>query len=204
MEKQIKRYSPSNEELKQLDEIISNNKELQELISDEENNLEKIIDSINEIKSMSDRMKEMIKLFFVTLHKSDMSSKIYQYSNFRNQDTINILLEREKRYIEIIKNQAKKHNDFDGIKELDKIFSTIIVEKKDKKISKYLQKSFKDIKFHDDFKPIFNEIGTKEYTSEELRNMKSDKKKGPRFNNINKITTVNIPSNSEDSTVIST
>lgn len=103
MEKRIKKYSPSNDEIKQLDGIISNNKELQELISDEENNLEMIIDSINGIKSMSNGMKETIKLFFVTLHKSDMSSKVYKYSNFRNQDTIKMLLEREKRYIEIIK-----------------------------------------------------------------------------------------------------
>lgn len=203
MEKRIKKYSPTTEEIKQLDEIITNNKELQELIADDENSLEMIINSINSIKTMSNEMKEMVKLFFITLHKSDMSSKVYRYSNFRNQETIDILLEREKKYVKIIKNQAKKHNDLDGLKELDKIFSTIIIEKKDKKISKYMEKTFKDIKFHDDFKPIFSEIGIKEYTSDELKNMKSDKKKGPRFNNINKITTVNIPSTSEDSTVIS-
>ena len=65
-----------------------------------------------------------------------------------------------------------------------------------------MQKSLKDIKFHDDFKPIFSEIGTKELTPNELKNMKSNPKKGPRFNNI-KITTVNVPSLNNDATIIS-
>jgi len=50
---------------------------------------------------------------------------------------------------------------------------------------------------------IFSEVGTKELTRDELKQMKSDPKKGPRFNNIKKITTVNVPSLNNDATIIS-
>lgn len=35
----------------------------------------------------------------------------------------------------------------------------------------------KDIKFHDGFKPIFSEVGTKELTRDELKEMDFDPKK---------------------------
>lgn len=41
--------------------------------------------------------------------------------------------------------------------------------------------SLKDSKFHDDFKPIFSEIGTEESTPDEFRKMKSNPKKGPTY-----------------------
>ena len=120
-----------------------------------------------------------------------------------NQELIETLLEREEKYKKIIKSQAEKHNDNSGIEELNNVFSTIIVDSKDKKLSKYyMKKTLKDIEFHDDFKPLFSEVGTKELTRDELKQMKSDPKKGPRFNNIKKITTVNVPSLNNDATII--
>ncbi len=84
-----------------------------------------------------------------------MTSNIYKYANFQNQELIENLLEREEKYKKIIKSQTEKHNDNSGIEELNNVFSTIIIDSKDKKLSKYMKKMLKDIKFHDDFKPIF-------------------------------------------------
>ena len=203
MESQIKRYMPSKVELEGLDKIISKNKELEELIKDEESNLERIIKAIDGLKNINNNMKTIMKQFFIALQQTSMTSDIYKYANFKNQELIENLLEREEKYKKIIKSQAEKHNDNSGIEELNKVFSTIIVDSKDKKLSKYMKKTLKDIKFHDDFKPIFSEVGTKELTRDELKQMKSDPKKGPRFNNIKKITTVNVPSLNNDATIIS-
>ena len=203
MESQIKRYMPSKGELEGLDRIISKNKELEELIKDEESNLERIIQAIDGLKNINNNMKTIMKQFFIALQQTSMTSDIYKYANFKNQELIENLLEREEKYKKIIKSQAEKHNDNSGIEELNKVFSTIIVDSKDKKLSKYMKKTLKDIKFHDDFKPIFSEVGTKELTRDELKQMKSDPKKGPRFNNIKKITTVNVPSLNNDATIIS-
>lgn len=60
----------------------------------------------------------------------------------------------------------------------------------------------KDIKFHNDFKPVFSEVGNKELTRNELKQMKFDYKKEPRFNNIKKITSTNITSLNNDATII--
>ena len=205
MESQIKRYMPSKVELEGLDRIISKNKELEELMKDEESNLERIIHAIDGLKNINNNMKTIMKQFFIALQQTSMTSDIYRpkYANFKNQELIENLLEREEKYKKIIKSQAEKHNDNSGIEELNNVFSTIIVDSKDKKLSKYMKKTLKDIKFHDDFKPIFSEVGTKELTRDELKQMKSDPKKGPRFNNIKKITTVNVPSLNNDATIIS-
>lgn len=202
MESQIKRYMPSKIELEGLDRIISKNKELEDLIRDEETNLERIIEAINGLKNINSNMKTIMKQFFIALQQTSMTSDIYKYANFKNQELIETLLEREEKYKKIIKSQAEKHNDNSGVEELNKVFSTIIVDSKDKELSKYMKKSLKDIKFHDDFKPVFSELGTKELTRDELKKMKSDPKKGPRFNNIKKITTVNVPSVNNDATII--
>lgn len=202
MESQIKRYMPNKIELEGLDRIISKNKELEELVRDEESNLERIIQPIDGLKNMNTNMKTIVKQFFIALQQTSMTSDIYKYANFKNQELIETLLEREEKYKKIIKSQAEKHNDNSGIEELNKVFSSIIVDSEDKKLSKYMKKTLKDIKFHDDFKPAFSEVGTKEFTSNELKQMKSNPKKDPRFNNINKITTVNVPSIDNDATII--
>ena len=46
---------------------------------------------------------------------------IYKYANFKNQELIENLLERKKKYKEIIKSQAIKHNDNSGIEELNNV-----------------------------------------------------------------------------------
>jgi hypothetical protein len=56
-----------------------------------------------------------------------------------------------------------------------------------------MSNTLKNIKFHDDFKPIFDVEGKKTYTDKELKDMKSSRR-GPTFKNIEKITTVNVPS----------
>ncbi len=203
MKSQIKRYMPSKVELEGLDRIISKNKELEELIKNEESNLERIIQAIDRLKNINNNMKTIMKQFFIALQHASLTSDIYKYANFKNPELIETLLEREERYKKIIKSQAEKHNDNSGIEELNNVFSTIIVDSKDKKLSKYMKKTLKDIKFHDDFKPIFSEVGTKESTRDELKQMKSDLKKGHRFNNIKKITTVNVSSLNNDATIIS-
>jgi len=194
---------PSKVELEGLDRIISKNKELEELIRDEESNLERIIQAIDGLKNINNNMKTIMKQFFIALQQTSMTSDIYKYTNFKNQELIESLLEREEKYKKIIKSQAIKHNDDSGIEELNNVFSTIIVDSKDKKLSKYMKKTLKDIKFHDDFKSVFSEVGTMELSPDELKQMKSNPKKGPRFNNIKKITTVNVPSLNNDATIIS-
>lgn len=69
----------------------------------------------------------------------------------------------------------------------------IVETKNNKPLSKYMSNTLKNIKFHDDFKPIFDNEGIQTYSDEELKNMKSGRK-GPTFKNIEKITTVNVPS----------
>lgn len=55
-----------------------------------------------------------------------------------------------------------------------------------------MSETLKNIKFHD-FKPIFDNEGIQTYSDGELKNMKSGRK-GPTFKNIEKITTINVPS----------
>ena len=202
MESKIKRYMPTKIELEGLDRIISKNKELEDLIRNEEGNLERIIKAIDGLKNINSNMKTIMKQFFVALQQVSMTSDIYKYANFRNQELIEMLFEREKKYKRIIKSQAEKHNDNSGIEEMNNVFSTIIVDSKDKKLSKYMKKSLKDIKFHEDFKSVFSQVGTQEATGNELKQMKSDPRKGPRFNHIKKITSVNVPSINNDATII--
>ena len=87
----------------------------------------------------------------------------------------------------------RKSNDESGIDKMNKMYSTMIIETKDnKKISRYMNKTLKDIKFQDDFKPIFEKKGINEYSKKELLEMKTSNK-GPTFNGIEKIQIVNIP-----------
>ena len=132
MESQIKRYMPSKVELEGLDRIISKNKELEELIKNEESNLERIIQAIDGLKNINTNMKTIMKQFFIALQQTSMTSDIYKYANFKNQELIENLLEREEKYKKIIKSQAEKHNDNSGIEELNNVFSTIIVDSKER------------------------------------------------------------------------
>ena len=75
----------------------------------------------------------------------------------------------------------------------------MIKPEKNRKISAYTNKKIKDIKFIDDFKPIFEEEGSNEYTKEELMSMKSNPKKGPMFKGLESI---NIQNTKEDTIVI--
>jgi len=152
MESQIKRYVPSKVELEGLDRIISKNKELEELIKDVESNLERTIQAIDGLKNINNNMKTIMKQFFIALQQTSMTSDIYKYANFQNQELIENLLEREEKYKKIIKSQAEKHNDNSGIEELNNVFSTIIVDSKDKKLSKDMKKTLKDLKFNDIFR----------------------------------------------------
>lgn len=117
-----------------------------------------------------------------------MTSDIYKY--VKNQKLIEILHKREEKYRKIIKSQAEKHNDNSKIEKLiPQLLSWI------PRTRHYLSiwKKQKDIKYHDDFKPIFSEVENKELTRHELKqNEISDLKKGPTFNNIKKITSVNL------------
>jgi len=98
MESQIKRYMPSKVELEGLDRIISKNKELEELIKNEESNLERIIQAIDGLKNINNNMKTVMKQFFIALQQTSMTSDIYKYANFKNQELIENLLEREEKY----------------------------------------------------------------------------------------------------------
>ena len=73
-------------------------------------------------------------------------SSVYKYSNFRNQGIIDNLLKREEQHKKIIYEQAKKHNDNEDINEINKMFSTLVVEKKvNRPLSKYMNKSINSI-----------------------------------------------------------
>ena len=195
MEKQIMRYMPSSEELEGLDQFISKIPELQDFIQESDYSLELIIKGIDSLK-MDKNYKKGIKQLFIGLQKSSIAMETYKYSNFRNQETINKLLQREEEYKKIIKTQAKKHADNSGIDEMNKMFSSIVINpEKNKQVSAYTNKKIKDIKFYDDFKPIFEEEGEKNYTKEELVKMKKNKKEGIRFNGVDTITVKNTPDN---------
>src|SRR5580692_8413099 len=192
METQIKKYMPSDKELEGLDLLISNIPELQDIIENSSHSLDLIIRGIDTLNMPLD-YKKGLKQLFVALQKTHTTSEVYKYSNFRNQDTILKLLDKEKQYISIIKGQANKHNDNYGVDEMNKMFSSIDIKpKKDTKVSPWTVRTIKDIKFQDDFKPIFSEIGVKTYKQEELLDMKSSKK-GPKFNNVDKIIVNNTP-----------
>lgn len=84
---------------------------------------------------------------------------------------------------------------------MNKMFSTLVVETKDNKpLSKYMNKSIKDIKSHDDFKSIFSKEGIQTYTKEKLKNINT--KKGTNFRDINCITVINSPSSTDGAHVI--
>jgi len=193
MEKQIKRYIPSNEELEGLDEVISKVPELQNIIKANDYSLELIIKGIDSLR-MEEGYKKGIKQLFIALQKCSTASEIYKYSNFRNQETIETLLKREEQYKKIINDQASKHKDNSGIDEMHKMFSNITINpEKDKKVSTYTNKKIKDIKYYDDFKPIFSQPGEKTYKRDDLLEMKSSSNKGPTFKNVDTITVKNSP-----------
>jgi hypothetical protein len=195
MDKQIKRYMPSSEELAGLDQLISNIPELQNFIQECGHSLEIIINGINSIK-MDEEYKSGLKQLFIALQKSCIAKETYKYSNFRNQETIELLLEREKEYKKIISKQAEKYKDNTGIDDMNRMFSSISIKaERNMQISSYTNKKIKDIKFCDDFKPIFEEEGEKIYTREELIQMKKNKNKGIRFNGVDNITVKNTTDN---------
>ena len=197
MDKQIKLFSPTENELEGLDVMISNITELQELIEESGYNLKTVSGGIRNLKGLSEEYKNMLITFFKALNNSHLASQVYKYSNFRNQEIIDKLLYREEEYKKIIKNQADKHNDNSGVEEMNSMFNTMIVKTKDnRKLSNYMNKSIKDIKFKDDFKPIFEKEGINEYSKDELLKMKSNKK-GTTFKDVNSITLVNIPKNKD-------
>lgn len=203
MNKQIiNKFSLNRDELEGIDNIISNIPELKEMIKDDDVKLEHIVNAIDKIDSMSDNMKYICKQFFVALQQTNLGYKIYKYKSFKNEELIDTLLQREEQYKKIIKDQAKKHNDKTGLDELNKMFSTMLVETKDNiPLSKYMNKKLKDIKFYDDFKPIFENEGVQTYTKEELKSMKTSRK-GPNFRNIDKLTTINVPSLKDGAEII--
>jgi hypothetical protein len=191
MEKQIKRYMPSSEELEGLDQFISTIPELQEFIQESDYSLDLIIKGTDSLK-MDESYKKGIKQLFIALQKTCIVKETFKYSTFRNQETIELLLQREKEYKKIIAKQAKKHKDNSGIDEMNKMFSSIVINPaKDKQVSAYTNKKIKDIKLYDDFKPIFEEEGEKVYTKEDLVKMKKNNKEGIRFNGVDSITVKN-------------
>jgi len=197
MDKQIKLFSPAENELEGLDVMISNIPELQELIEESGYNLKTISGGIRNLKGLSEEYKNMLITFFRALNNSHLVSQVYKYSNFRNQEIIDKLLCREEEYKKIITNQANKHNDNSGVEEMNSMFNTMIVKtKENRKLSNYMNKSIKDIKFKDDFKPIFEKEGINEYSKDELLKMKTNKK-GTTFKDVNSITLVNIPKNKD-------
>ena len=197
MDKQIKLFSPAENELEGLDVMISNIPELQELIEESGYNLKTISGGIRNLKGLSEEYKNMLITFFRALNNSHLVSQVYKYSNFRNQEIIDKLLCREEEYKKIITNQANKHNDNSGVEEMNSMFNTMIVKtKENRKLSNYMNKSIKDIKFKDDFKPLFEKEGINEYSKDELLKMKTNKK-GTTFKDVNSITLVNIPKNKD-------
>jgi hypothetical protein len=140
MEKQIKRYMPSSEELEGLDKFISNIPELQDFIQESNYSLDLIINGIDSLK-MYEAYKKGIKQLFIALQKSCIAKETYKYSNFRNQETIKLLLQREEKYKKIIAKQAKKHNDNNGIDEMNKTFFSIVINpEKNKQVCAYTNK----------------------------------------------------------------
>lgn len=192
MENQIKRYMPSSEELEGLDNYISDIPDLHKLIEENDYSLELIIKGIDSIK-IDEGYKTGIKQLFIALQKSSIAKEIYKYSTFKNQEIIDNLLRREEQYKFIIKQQAIKYKDNNGIDDMNKMFSKIkIIPENDKKISLYTSKKIKDIKKYEEFKPIFTEQGERIYSRQELIDMKKDNKKGIRFNNVDSIKVNNI------------
>lgn len=196
MEKQIKLFAPQDDELDGLDSLIQKVPELSELIEESGNNLQTIVNGVKSLKGLKDSYKTMIIDFFRALCETHTTKEVYKYSNFKNQEIIEILLEREKELKKIIKNQALKHNDNEGEKEMENMFNTMIIKTKNNiSLSDYMNKKIKDIKFYDNYKPLFKEEGIQEYTKKELLKMKKKDGKGPQFRNIESITVVNIPKN---------
>ena len=95
MEKQIKRYAPSSEELEGLDKFISNIPELQEFIQESDYSLDLIIKGIDSLK-MDETYKTGIKQLFIALQKSCIAKETYKYSNFRNQEPSNYYYKEKK------------------------------------------------------------------------------------------------------------
>ena len=61
----------------------------------------------------------------------------------------------------------------------------VVETKNNKPLSKYMSNTLKNIKFHDDFKPIFDVEDKRTYTDKELKDMKSSRN-SLAFKNIKK------------------
>ena len=193
MEKQLNLFVPGNNELDGLDKLISKFPELQQLIEDNDYNLDLICNGTKGLKGVSKHYKEMIMNFFKSLSETHIAKEVYKFANFKNQETIERLMEERDQLKGIITRQAEKHNDNAGIEEMNKMFSTMVIKTEDNRnLSRYLTKRVDDIKIIDDFKPIFEKPGMIEYSKEELVNMKKNKK-GLSFKDVESITVVNIP-----------
>ena len=83
---------PSDKELEGLDLLISNIPELQDIIENSSHSLDLIIKGIDTLNMPLD-YKRGLKQLFVALQKTHITSEVYKYSNFRNQDTILKLLD---------------------------------------------------------------------------------------------------------------
>ena len=189
----MKLFTPTDNELEGLDKLISKFPELQTLIVDNDYSLEQIALGMKKVKHVPEKYKAWFINMFKSISETHLAKEVYKFSNFKNQEIIERLLEREEHYKEIIKKQAEKHNDNEGIEEMNKVFSTMIIKTtENKKLSYYMNKSIIDIRINDDFQPIFEKPGMNEYTKEELLKMKKDRK-GSTFKDVDTITILNVP-----------
>ena len=193
MEKQLKLFTPSADELKGLDNVITQYPEMQELIEENDYCMERISEGVRGLKTMDRNTKDLVITFFRSLSLTHLKGEVYKITTFKNQEIIDKLMAREKEYRKIIKKQSEKHNDNQGIEEMEKMFSTMMIETKDNvKLSYYRRKTLNDIKFIDNFKPIFEKPGVSDYSKEELLQIKNSRK-GPTFKDVEKLTVINVP-----------
>ena len=77
---------------------------------------------------MDKNTKIIFNKLFKALSLAHLKKEVYKITTFKHQETIEKLLEREKEYRKIIKTQASKHNDNQGVEEMEKMFSTMMID----------------------------------------------------------------------------
>ncbi len=190
MEQHLEVYIPSDDELLEIDKIIEENPELQEIVADNNSRLCDVLNAIDNF-NLPASYKKTIKSFFNHLGIQQNEKLIYKYTAFRNQELIDNFIEREREFKKIIKEQDDKIGTTEGMDNVDKMFSTMVVTTKyDKPLTGYMNKKIGEIKNYDHYHDLFSKPGATTVSVKALKEQKGSNK-GTNFKNVKDLTIIN-------------
>jgi len=198
----IEKYKPSRNELIKIKELSKDCPELLEIFEEAEYRLDKIMKIICELED-NNPLKEIFKNAIPALNALEMEKNTFKFLAHKFQEERNIAINKGLEYKNALKKTAERHNDFTDLKELNRKFSLVQIESK-QNLSKWRNKSISEfLTSNQNLNQLFDkEIILDKDKLDELKG--EDKRKGPRINDIERVSIINknIISDKDDVKVI--